>query len=122
MIFDPERVSLGHSVTLNEGAIIQSCDGAEITVGNYVTISYGAKLISGGLEIGAKEIGYKEHISGCIVVEDGVWIGTDSIILAGITVGQRSVVGAGSVVTRDIEPCTVVAGAPAKVVRRILRD
>jgi len=51
-----------------------------------------------------------------IVIEDDVFVGMDSLILKGVTVGEGSVVGAGSVVSRDVPPGTVVAGNPAAVV------
>lgn len=56
-----------------------------------------------------------------IVIEDRVWIGFNAIILKGVTIGEGSVVGAGAVVTRDVEPYTVVAGNPARVVKRLER-
>jgi acetyltransferase-like isoleucine patch superfamily enzyme len=54
-----------------------------------------------------------------IVVEDDVWIGAGAVITDGVRIGKRAVVAAGSVVTRDVEPFTVVAGAPAKEIRKI---
>ena len=54
-----------------------------------------------------------------IVVEDNAWIGAGAIILDGVRVGKGAVVGAGAVVTDDVPPHTVVAGVPAKVVKRI---
>ena len=54
-----------------------------------------------------------------IVVEDNAWIGAGAIILDGVRVGKGAVVGAGSVVAEDVPPHTVVAGVPAKVVRRV---
>ena len=52
-----------------------------------------------------------------IVVEDDVWLGAGATVVGGVTVGRGSVVAAGSVVTRDVEPFSIVAGAPAKLVR-----
>jgi len=52
-----------------------------------------------------------------IRIEDDCWIGASSTIVAGVTVGQGSVVAAGSVVTRDVEPFSVVGGVPAEVIR-----
>ena len=49
-----------------------------------------------------------------VTVEDDVWIGTGSIILSGVTVGKGAVIGAGSVVTRDVPPCEIWAGNPAR--------
>ena len=54
-----------------------------------------------------------------IVIEDNVWIGARSVVLPGVTIGHDSVVGIGSVVTRDVAPRTVVVGVPAKVVRHL---
>lgn len=52
-----------------------------------------------------------------IVLERNVWLGARTIVLPGVTIGQDSCVGAGSVVTKDVPPRTFVAGAPARVVR-----
>jgi acetyltransferase-like isoleucine patch superfamily enzyme len=53
-----------------------------------------------------------------IVIEDKVWIGFNSVILKGVRVGEGAIVGAGSVVTRDVEPFTIVGGNPATVIGR----
>lgn len=54
-----------------------------------------------------------------IIVKDGARIGANSTIVCGVTIGENSLVGAGSVVTKDVPPNTVVAGNPAKVLRRL---
>jgi acetyltransferase-like isoleucine patch superfamily enzyme len=54
-----------------------------------------------------------------IVIEDHVWISYNACILKGVTIGKGAIVGAGSVVTKDVPPWTVVAGNPAKVIRRL---
>jgi len=54
-----------------------------------------------------------------IRIGNDVWVGGGAIILPGVTVGDGSTVGAGSVVTRDVEPYTVVAGNPARMIRRL---
>lgn len=53
-----------------------------------------------------------------ITIEDRAWLGSRAIVLKGVTVGHDAVVAAGSVVTRDVPPHTVVAGVPARIVRR----
>ena len=55
-----------------------------------------------------------------VVIEDDVWIGANAIILKGVTIGARSIVGAGAVVSRDVPPDCVVAGNPARVVKELL--
>lgn len=61
------------------------------------------------------EQGYEEPKQ--VVIEDDVWIGARVIILGGICIKHGAVVGAGSVVTKDVEPFSVVAGVPAKVIK-----
>lgn len=59
---------------------------------------------------------------GDIVVDDDVWIGYNSLILSGIHIGQGAVIAAGSVVTKDIAPYSIVAGNPAKLIRKRFSD
>ncbi|MDA8106813.1 MAG: acyltransferase [Nitrospiraceae bacterium] len=54
-----------------------------------------------------------------IVINDKAWVGFDAVILKGVTIGEGAVVGARSVVTRDVDPWTVVAGNPARVIRNL---
>jgi acetyltransferase-like isoleucine patch superfamily enzyme len=54
-----------------------------------------------------------------IVVEDDAWIGARAVILPGVRIGQGAIVGSGSVVTTDVPPFTIVAGAPARVIRKL---
>lgn len=55
-----------------------------------------------------------------VTIEEDAWIGMHSIVLKGVTVGARSIVAAGSVVTRNVPPDVVVAGSPAKVIRKLV--
>jgi len=52
------------------------------------------------------------------IVGDDVWIGHGSIVVAGVTIGAGSVIAAGSVVTKDVEPCTIVGGNPARLIKQ----
>ena len=54
-----------------------------------------------------------------VVIGDKAWIGFNSIVLKGVSIGERAIVAAGSVVTRDVPAATVVAGNPARVIREI---
>ena len=60
-----------------------------------------------------------DHLAESVVLKTGCWIGANSIILPGVTIGSNSVVGAGSVVTRSVPDRVMVAGNPAKVVRKL---
>lgn len=57
-----------------------------------------------------------------VTIHDKAWIGLNAIILKGVTIGEGSIVGAGSVVTRDVPPYVLVAGNPARVVRELRSD
>ena len=56
---------------------------------------------------------------GATTVHDNVWCGANVVVTSGVTIGERSVIGANSVVTTDIEPYSIAAGAPARVLRKI---
>ena len=58
-------------------------------------------------------------VIGSIVIKKDAWLGTGSIILPNVTIGERAIVGAGAVVTKDVPPDTVVAGVPARVIRKL---
>ncbi len=59
---------------------------------------------------------------GDIVLEDDVWIGYGSIILSGVRIGKGSIIAAGSIVTKDVEPYSVVGGNPAKLIKKRFSD
>ena len=110
--------------------------GGHLEIGNNVFINYGSSLVaSAHVRIGDDcLIGTHVMVMDCdfhrvedkawdttgepIVIEDRVWLGNRSMILKGVRVGHDAVVAAGSVVTKDVEPRTVVAGVPAVLVRR----
>ncbi len=94
-------------------------DGAPITIGDDVLL--GPKV---GLYTANHALDLGERLAGAcraepITIGDGVWIAGGVTVLPGVTIGAGAVVGAGSVVTRDVPAGTVVAGNPARVLRRI---
>ena len=60
--------------------------------------------------------------SGTIIVEDEVWIGANVTILSGVTIGKCAVIGAGSVVTKDVEAYSIYAGVPAVKIRSLKKQ
>ena len=99
-----------------------------LTIGSFVSIAHGVKFLLGGNHRHdtlstfpfARQMlgGPPEAFSkGAIVVGSDVWIGTDCLILSGVTIGQGAVLAAGSVITKDVPPYAIVAGNPARVIK-----
>lgn len=117
LIAGVEFVSIGTQVIINDGVIIQSCEKCEIFIGDRVTLSYGSKLITGGLKIGHNGVLQGVHVAKPIIIEDDVWVGSGAIILPGVRVGSGAIIAAGCVVTSDVEKYSIVGGIPAKLIR-----
>lgn len=117
---NPENVRIGKQCTLNEGVMLIS-KNEPIIIGDHVRISAKALITSAGLMVDRIGIPHK-HVSRTVTIEEGVWIGAGARIMPGVVVGRRSVIAAGSVVTKDVSPFTVVGGVPAKKIRDIEID
>ena len=116
-VLNPANVSIGSNCGVNHGVFILGANRIEI--GSYVILSARCMLLDSGLELSKFSAAeFPSHTSSFIKIEDGVWIGAGAIILPGVTIGKKSVVGAGSVVTRNVPPFTVVAGNPARPIGR----
>jgi len=110
----PERIALGNNVGINRYCILQGQYGIEI--GNGVLIGPYTMLESAGHNFMDRErtIISQGSSGGRIVVGDDVWVGARAVILHGVTLGKGFVVGAGSIVNKDVDPFLIVAGSPAK--------
>ncbi|WP_345200497.1 CatB-related O-acetyltransferase [Chryseobacterium ginsengisoli] len=102
----------------------------KLIIGNFVSIASNVRFILGGnhqintfstFPLKSVFIGHSPQddstTKGAIAVEDEVWIGANSIIMSGITLGKGSIIATGSVVTKDVEPFSIVGGNPAKFIK-----
>ncbi|MGD9902580.1 MAG: acyltransferase [Vicinamibacterales bacterium] len=128
------RVRLGDYALVHGARII--CE-QEVTIGDYALLSWNVVLMDSyrvPLDPEARRAQVREvparqprrlegdGPSGPVRIGRGAWIGFDSCVLPGVTVGEGAVVGARSVVRRDVEPFTIVAGNPARLVRRLTAE
>lgn len=139
LIFHPENVHLGRNVYVGHRTILKGYYKNEMRIGDETWIGQMCFLHSaGGITIGAR-VGIGVNVTiltsqhkelgravpplsspvdvAPVVIEDEVNIGVGSIVLPGVRIGRGAKIGAGSVVTSDVAPYTIVAGAPARFLR-----
>lgn len=136
-----ENISLGYNVTFMKNSYIYSHDGGILDIGNNFTInsnsqlgaSFGKIVIGNDCAIAPNSIlrasnhnfdnpsiPFREqgHTYGEIIIEDDVWISSNCVVTANTKIAKGSIIGAGSVVTKDVDPYSIMGGVPAKLIRR----
>ncbi|HET7623350.1 MAG TPA: acyltransferase [Gemmatimonadaceae bacterium] len=115
---------VGRDVYIADGLIIvEELAGPErLTIGDRVSMAPRVMLVLSSHPNASRIRPFAPTARGDITIEDDAWIGACSVILPGVTIGRGAVVGAGSVVTADVPPLTIVAGQPAKPVRQLSPD
>jgi acetyltransferase-like isoleucine patch superfamily enzyme len=110
------KLNIGNNVGIGPNTNIFG----KIIIGNNVMIAPNCTIVGGNhgiLNNGIPMINQKNTTSGPIIIEDDVWIGANSIILDGVTIGAGAIVGGGSVVTKNIPKMAISVGNPAKVIK-----
>jgi len=136
-----ENISFGKNVSFNKNCYIYGHDNGEIKIGDNFSMNSNSQL---GASFGKIVIGNdcaiapncvlrasnhtfnnptipfrkQGHTYGEIIIEDDVWISSNCVVTANTTIGKSSVVGAGSVVTKDVEPYSIMGGVPAKLIKK----
>lgn len=139
--FDFNHLSLGKKIRFGSDLRIQSFCGKKIKIGdnvyagNRVSILVGDEIVIGNDVLIASDVcitsenhqtnpeekksyGKQPLIIKPVRIGDGCWIGEKSIILPGVSIGKRSVIGAGSIVTKDVPDYCIAVGNPAKVIKK----
>lgn len=130
-IWAPRHVQIGNQVYVGKDVHIE----ANCRIGNYCLIANRVAIV-GRHDHDFSAVGFPARFSPWVgsrrfpnryadeeaVIEDDVWLGYGAVVLTGLTVGRGSVVAAGSVLTRDIPPYSIVAGVPAKVIGKRFDD
>ena len=110
------NIKIGERCSINSGTIIYGHGG--VNIGNDVLIAGGCMIIPNSHNFNDinKPIALQGNTSKGIIIEDDVWIGHGCSILDGVTIKKGAIIGAGSVVRKDVESYSIVAGIPAKIV------
>lgn len=109
-------ISIGKNCMISWGAKLD-VSGGRIIIGDRCTITYGCIILSH--DRSKRRINSKDKVKGTVRLGNDVFIGVNSVILRDVTIGDYSIVGAGSVVTKDVPPNVVVAGNPARIMRNL---
>ncbi|AXQ29905.1 hypothetical protein D0B54_15000 [Solimonas sp. K1W22B-7] len=115
-INDPSRLTLGNHVFINDGFV--ALTHGEISIGDYTLLAPRVMFLTVGHDYHYTGREFRERQTPRpIKIGRECWIGAGAIVIPGVTIGDGAVVGAGSVVTRDVAPWAIVAGNPARFLK-----
>ena len=112
----PKNVTIGKNVTVMNGVLMMSAGG--ITIEDNVMIAANVQLISNNHDP------YDRYVITCkpILIKEGAWIGAGATILPGVTIGKYAIIGANSIVNKNIPDYGVAVGSPAKVIKYLEKE
>jgi galactoside O-acetyltransferase len=115
---DTGIIRIGNNLSMNVNSSLDA-NGGEIRIGDDVLVAQNVVIRAADhcfdvLETPIREQGHK---GGVVVVGDACWIAANVVITRNVTIGEHSIVGAGSVLTKDIAPFSIVGGVPAKLIK-----
>ena len=108
----PPNISIGEDTIIGENAVLDGRD--KLTIGNHVDMATEVMIYNGQHDVDDEVF---KAVNAPVIIEDYVFIGPRAIILPGVKIGTGAVVGAGAVVTKDVEAFAIVGGVPAKLIR-----
>jgi acetyltransferase-like isoleucine patch superfamily enzyme len=117
---DRSRLHIPDTAVVNNALFNMS--GGTITLGEYAFFGHDVAVLTGTHDVQqfgrARQLAFPRS-GRDVVIGDGAWLASHVLVLGPVTIGEHAVVAAGSLVREDVEPYTVVAGRPAKVVKKI---
>ena len=117
---DDGVIEIGNRVALNANVYMNACIGGKIVLGDDVLVAPNVVMRTSDhamMDVD-KLIREQGHASKEIIIANDVWIGANATITGGVHIGKGAVVGAGAVVTGDVEPYTIVGGVPARYIKK----
>jgi maltose O-acetyltransferase len=111
------NIYLGQNFYANFGVVMLDC--AEIRIGDDVLLAPNVQLYTAHHPLDPEQRRSQKELASPITIGHNVWIGGNAIVLPGVTIGDNSVIGAGSVVTKDIPANVVAAGNPCRIIRSL---
>ena len=117
---DTGRIAIGAGALLNLNVMVAAVERTEI--GDHCMLANGCLVTDGNHRFDDPErpVPWQGFTTkGPTILEDNVWLGANVVVTSGVRIGRRSVIGANSVVTEDVPPFSIAAGAPAKVLKQI---
>ena len=124
LLFEMTGVPIGEGTVLNANLLLNDDYQGLIRFGARVAVAHNVTIVASSWPNNSRlgELPYVREqlaVTRPVTIEDDAWLGAGCIILPGVTIGRGAIVGAGAVVTHDVEPYVIVAGAPARTVRRL---
>ena len=115
--YDSKNIVIGQDTIIGEGAVLDGRN--KLVIGNHVNIASEVMIYNAQHDVQSSDF---HAISSPVFIEDYVFIGPRAIILPGVKIKKGAVVGAGAVVTKDVEEFTIVGGVPAKPIKERIKN
>ena len=118
LFYGKGNIEIGEGSYIGEMSSIQSEGNCSVKIGNYCMISHNVRIYTSSI-IADQDLSVLPHrgINGDVVIGDYVWIGVNTYINPGVNIGNNAVIGANSVITKDVPSFAIVGGVPAKLIR-----
>lgn len=107
--YNPFNITIGNHCAINDNVVLDGRGG--LVINDNVNISPYVKIYTAEHDLNSPDFKYVE---GEVIIEEYVWISTNAMVMPGVKIGEGAVVAAGAVVTKNVDPYTIVGGIPAK--------